>query len=299
MNDPVSIQLKAWATRVEHKLEHFLGQNSGLEPRLADAMRYALFNGGKRIRPALVYMSGELCGATPEQTDRAAAAIEAIHCYSLVHDDLPAMDDDDLRRGKPTCHIAFDEATAILAGDALQCFAFELLSNEADLSDAAGARRTLRMMRVLANASGMHGMVAGQAYDLTHVGDALTLAQLEQMHRHKTGRLIEAALLLGAEAADADTQTLDRLALYGQLIGLAFQVQDDLLDVEGDTATLGKPRGSDQAQCKPTYPALLGLEGAHEKLNELHREAVACLAPFGSAAQPLIALADYIVTRDH
>jgi farnesyl diphosphate synthase/geranylgeranyl diphosphate synthase type II len=290
-------QLARWAERVERNLDLYLARESNLEPRLLDAMRYALLNGGKRIRPALVYMSCELCGGTPEQADRAAAAIEAIHSYSLVHDDLPAMDDDELRRGRPTCHIAFDEATAILAGDALQCFAFELLS-EADSGQDASTQ--LALMRILATASGARGMVAGQAFDLTHVGKALTLSQLQAMHAHKTGRLITAALLLGATAAGCrDDATLERLERFGDLIGLAFQVKDDLLDIEGDTLTLGKPQGSDVAQNKPTYPALLGLDGARSRLRQLHEDALTALAPFGDRAAALNALATFIVTRDH
>lgn len=292
----LSQQLRHWAQRVEHNLDLYLGHESTLESRLLEAMRYALLNGGKRIRPALVYMSCELCGGTPEQADRAAAAIEAMHSYSLVHDDLPAMDDDALRRGRPTCHIAFDEATAILAGDALQCFAFELLSEGDDNSSA----NRLQLVRILAQASGVRGMVAGQAFDLTHVGKALTLEQLQAMHAHKTGRLITAALLLGATAAGCtEPQTLARLERFGDLIGLAFQVQDDLLDIEGDTATLGKPQGSDEARHKPTYPALLGLEGARNRLRQLHEEALATLAPLGAAAASLNALSHFIVTRNH
>ncbi|WP_432697374.1 polyprenyl synthetase family protein [Marinobacterium sp. YM272] len=293
----LSDQLSVWAERVETNLPLYLESCSVLEPRLLEAMHYALLNGGKRIRPALVYMSCNFCGGSAELADRAAAAIEAIHSYSLVHDDLPAMDDDDLRRGRPTCHIAFDEATAILAGDALQCFAFELLSApDAELLPA----RQMRMLNILSTASGASGMVAGQAYDLAHVGDSLTLEQLQAMHAFKTGRLITAALQLGAAAAGCeDPETLERLQRYGDLIGLAFQVKDDLLDIEGDTETLGKPQGSDQAQNKPTYPALLGLNGARAKLEQLHSEAQESLSPFGSNAGPLLALANFIVTRDH
>ncbi|GGB98744.1 (2E,6E)-farnesyl diphosphate synthase [Marinobacterium zhoushanense] len=290
-------QLAQWATRVERNLELYLIPESCIEPRLIDAMRYALLSGGKRIRPALVYMSCLLCGGTAEQADRAAAAIEAIHCYSLVHDDLPAMDDDELRRGHPTCHIAFDEATAILAGDALQCFAFELLSTAGGDIDP---NRALQLIRILARASGSHGMVMGQAFDLAHVGDRLTLSQLQAMHAHKTGRLITASVMLGATAAGCqDSELLDALQRYGDAIGLAFQVQDDLLDIEGTTLTLGKPQGSDEAQNKPTYPALLGVDGARTKLNQLYEAALEALKPFGVAAAPLASLAHFIVTRDH
>jgi len=285
--------------RTEQQLEAIFNQPA-LEPRLPEAMRYGLLNGGKRLRPALVYLSHRLCSQDQPPgplTDRAAIAIECIHSYSLIHDDLPAMDDDELRRGKPTCHIAYDEATAILAGDALQCLAFEQLS---ETIDPALALRQLNMMRVLARASGFEGMVAGQAFDLCHVGQMLNLEQLQAMHACKTGALITAAVELGAlSAGETEGERLEQLRHFGALIGLAFQVQDDLLDIEGDTTTLGKPQGSDQAQNKPTYPALLGLEGAREKLHQLHREAVSTLQALGPDAEALIALTDYIVARDH
>jgi geranylgeranyl pyrophosphate synthase len=223
-------------------------------------------------------------------------AIECIHSYSLIHDDLPAMDDDDLRRGQPTCHIAFDEASAILAGDALQCLAFEHLSEPCEDTPAA---LQLRMLNVLARAGGERGMVAGQAFDLSHVDKPLTLEQLQAMHAHKTGALITAAVELGALSAEAGDDRLEPLRRYGDLVGLAFQIQDDLLDIEGDTSTLGKPQGSDQAQNKPTYPALLGLEGARARLQQLHDDAIAILRDFGPAAEDLMALTDYIVNRDH
>jgi len=292
--------LTEYRARTEQLLERLFTQVEALEPRLPAAMRHGLLNGGKRLRPALVYLSHRLCsnGQPPcALTDRAAVAIECIHSYSLIHDDLPAMDDDDLRRGQPTCHIAFDEATAILAGDALQCLGFEQLS---ELLDPVLASRQLQMMQVLARASGQRGMVAGQAFDLSHVGQALTLEQLQAMHACKTGALITAAVELGAlSAGEPEGERLNRLRHYGDLIGLAFQVQDDLLDIEGDTATLGKPQGSDQAQNKPTYPALLGIDGARAKLNQLHQDAVAILKDFGPDAEALIALTDYIVARDH
>jgi len=292
--------LAQYRSRTELQLEQLFMEAASLEPRLPEAMHYGLLNGGKRLRPALVYLCHRLCStsASPHPlTDRAAVAIECIHSYSLIHDDLPAMDDDDLRRGKPTCHIAFDEATAILAGDALQCLAFEQLS---EIIDPMLASRQLKMMQVLARASGRQGMVAGQAFDLGHVGLPLTLEQLQAMHACKTGALITCAVELGAlSAGEPEGERLDQLRRFGDLIGLAFQVQDDLLDIEGDTATLGKPRGSDQAQNKPTYPALLGIDGARSKLNQLHQEAVAILTGFGPDAEALIALTDYIVARDH
>jgi len=285
--------------RVEQQLDQLISTEGALEPRLQQAMRHGLLNGGKRLRPALVYLSYRLCSGQlhSELADRAAVAIECIHSYSLVHDDLPAMDDDDLRRGQPTCHIAFDEATAILAGDALQCLAFEHLSQP-----LAGADATLqlRLFNTLARASGERGMVAGQAFDLSHVDRPLTLEQLQNMHACKTGALITAAIELGAIAAGAAGEDkLAALRRYGDLIGLAFQIQDDLLDIEGDTATLGKPQGSDLEQNKPTYPALLGLDGARERLHQLHREAVDILNGFGPAADDLIGLTDFIVNRDH
>ncbi len=291
--------LQHYRQRVEQQLDQLVTTDNSLEPRLQQTMRHGVLNGGKRLRPALVYLSHKLCSGQDASSlvDRAAAAIECIHSYSLVHDDLPAMDDDDLRRGQPTCHIAFDEASAILAGDALQCLAFEYLSEPCDDIPAA---LQLRMLNLLARASGERGMVAGQAFDLSHVDKPLTLEQLQAMHAYKTGALITAAVELGALAAgDAGADKREPLRRYGDLIGLAFQIQDDLLDIEGDTATLGKPQGSDLAQNKPTYPALLGLDGARERLHQLHDEAVAILRGFGPAADDLIALTDYIVNRDH
>jgi farnesyl diphosphate synthase/geranylgeranyl diphosphate synthase type II len=288
--------LQQYALRVEAALDTRL-QHRSIEPRLQDAMRYALFNGGKRVRPGLVYLCNQLLGGDLDAADLPASAIEAVHSYSLVHDDLPAMDDDDLRRGKPTCHIAFDEASAILAGDALQCCAFEWLASPQPMLTAAVQ---LRMVAILARAAGDRGMVAGQAFDLAHVGQSLSLEQLQQMHRHKTGALLTAAVELGALSAGITSgDHYDALRRFGDAIGLAFQVQDDILDIEGDTATLGKPQGSDLAQNKPTFAALLGLSGAREKLQLLHAEAINALALFGPEADPLRTLADYIVKRDH
>ncbi|WP_020681948.1 polyprenyl synthetase family protein [Marinobacterium rhizophilum] len=288
--------LQQYCQRVEHALDTRL-QHRSIEPRLQEAMRYALFNGGKRIRPGLVYLCNQLLGGQLSTADAPACAMEAIHSYSLVHDDLPAMDDDDLRRGKPTCHIAFDEACAILAGDALQCTAFEWLAQpQAELQP----QLQMRMLTVLARAAGDRGMVAGQAFDLAHVGQSLTLDELQQMHRHKTGALLTASVELGALSAGIDSgERYEALCRFGDAIGLAFQVQDDILDIEGDTATLGKPQGSDLAQNKPTFPALLGLAGARDKLQQLHDQAIDALTLFGPAADPLRALADYIVKRDH
>jgi farnesyl diphosphate synthase/geranylgeranyl diphosphate synthase type II len=288
--------IKTYHHRVDEQLKNALVHNS-IEPLLQDAMRYALFNGGKRVRPLLVYLVNQLLNGDINQADAPACAIECVHSYSLVHDDLPAMDDDALRRGKPTCHIAFDEATAILAGDALQCFAFELLSAG---SNNMNADTQLNMVCVLAKASGDRGMVAGQAFDLSHVDKSLTLEQLQQMHAHKTGALINAAIELGYLSAQCtDTKAKTALLAYGDAIGLAFQVKDDILDIEGDTQTLGKPQGSDLEQNKPTYPALLGMEGAKAKLDSLHKTALGAVHPFGENGKLLRELADYIVNRSY
>ena len=279
--------------RVESALNLYfpLGEDS---TQLRAAMRYSLFNGGKRVRPVLAYAAAQAINADTDLNllDPVAAALECLHSYSLVHDDLPAMDDDDLRRGQPTCHIAFNEASAILAGDGLQTLAFELLS-KASLS----AETRIELVRLLAWASGAEGMVLGQALDLAAVDKQIGLAQLEQMHRHKTGALIRASVAMGATAAGANSAQLAALDSYAAAIGLAFQVQDDILDVVADTATLGKQQGADIARNKPTYVALLGLEGARTKGAELHREALAALSSFGPSADPLRQLASYIVER--
>ena len=293
----IADRLKQIRLRTELQLDSLISTSDSIEPALQQAMRYGLLNGGKRIRPALTYLACEFSGGSPEQADHAATAIECIHSYSLIHDDLPAMDNDDLRRGKPTCHIAFDEATAILAGDALLTLAFELLSRPDSRCQPA---QQLQMLHCLSKASGERGMVLGQAFDLAHVDQPLTLEQLQAMHSHKTGALIVAALELGALAAgNTDPLRLEHLRLFGQKMGLAFQIKDDLLDIESDTQTLGKPQGSDQLQNKPTYPSLLGLEGARERLKQLHLESITLLEPYGESAQALIDLADYIVNRNH
>ncbi|MBV7561414.1 (2E,6E)-farnesyl diphosphate synthase [Pseudomonas sp. sia0905] len=264
--------------------------------RLYAAMRYSVFNGGKRVRPLLAYAACEALGGAPTQADGAACAVELIHAYSLVHDDLPAMDDDDLRRGQPTTHIAFDEATAILAGDGLQSLAFDVLANTRHNPHSAEIR--LSMFQALAQAAGPAGMVGGQAIDLGSVGQQLQQPALEVMHRHKTGALIEAAVRLGALASGrADEQALTALSTYARAVGLAFQVQDDILDVESDTATLGKTQGKDQANDKPTYPALLGMAAAKAYALELRDQALQALQPFDEAAEPLRELARYIVER--
>lgn len=264
--------------------------------RLYDAMRYSVMNGGKRVRPLLAYAACEALGGIAEDANGAACAVELIHAYSLVHDDLPAMDDDDLRRGQPTTHKAFDEACAILAGDGLQSLAFTALLDPTLTSRDAETR--LLMVRALAQAAGPAGMVGGQAIDLGSVGLKLDQTALEYMHRHKTGALIEASVRLGALASGrADQGQLDALQTYARAVGLAFQVQDDILDVESDTATLGKRQGADIARDKPTYPALLGLDAAKAYALELRDQALEALSAFGDTAEPLRELARYIVNR--
>ena len=284
---------QACRARVDSALDRYLPQ--GNDPtQLRAAMRYSLFNGGKRVRPILAYSAA--LAIKPETDlsliDPIAAALECLHSYSLVHDDLPAMDDDDLRRGKPTCHIAFNEATAILAGDGLQTLAFDLLT-QADLP----SQTQIQLVRQLALGSGGVGMVLGQAIDLAAVDHQLDLDQLETMHRHKTGALIRAAVAMGAISAGADKDQLAALDKYAAAIGLAFQVQDDILDVTGDTATLGKQQGADIARNKPTYVSLLGLDAAKAKATELHRQALDALDSFGANAVQLRQLAGYIVER--
>jgi geranylgeranyl diphosphate synthase type II len=264
--------------------------------RIYAAMRYSVVNGGKRVRPLLAYAACEALGGEAERADGAACAVELIHAYSLVHDDLPAMDDDDLRRGQPTTHIAFDEACAILAGDGLQTLAFEVIGNARLKPQDAQTR--LDMLLALTRAAGSAGMVGGQAIDLESVGRKIDQAALETMHRHKTGALIEASVQLGALASGrADASALEALRRYAEAVGLAFQVQDDILDVESDTATLGKTQGKDQAHDKPTYPALLGLDAAKAYALALRDQALAALEGFGDSAEPLRALARYIVER--
>lgn len=283
--------------RVDRALDAFLPLQQD-PTQLREAMRYSLFNGGKRVRPTLVYASAlaiasDALTTHAELLNRVACALESLHSYSLVHDDLPAMDDDDLRRGKPTCHIAFNEATAILAGDALQTFAFELLSE----AEGVDAQIQIALIRQLSKASGVRGMVLGQAIDLAAVDKAIGLAQLENMHRHKTGALIRASVSMGATALGASDAQLTALDTYAAAAGLAFQVQDDILDVVADTETLGKQQGADIARNKPTYVALLGLEGARAKAQELHQQAIAALEGFGEGADYLRALSAYIIER--
>lgn len=280
---------------VNQQLTAFLPNNTELPQRLHEAMRYTVLNGGKRIRPLLVYATGEMLGATTEQLHRPACAIELMHCYSLVHDDLPAMDNDDLRRGMPTCHKAFDEATAILTGDALQSLAFSLLADTDPLLLSPSIQ--IRMIATLANAAGSRGMAGGQDLDLLAAGQRLSLAELQTLHRLKTGALIRASVQLGGLAANSDETTLTALAEFANNIGLAFQIQDDIIDVESSTELLGKRQGADIAHHKATYPALMGMEAAKTQVKILYEAALTELQPFADAANPLRLLASYIIQR--
>jgi farnesyl diphosphate synthase len=286
--------------RTEQALDRRLPAATQAPQRLHAAMRHATLGGGKRLRAALVFAAGEALGQRqPEVLDVPACALELMHAYSLVHDDLPAMDNDDLRRGKPTVHKAFDDATAILAGDALQALAFELLASDAALAAVSPARR-LAMIARLGAAAGSAGMAGGQAIDLGAVGKPLTLAELEDMHQAKTGALIGAAVALGALSAESTgAARLAPLEAYARAIGLAFQIADDILDVEGDSATLGKNPGRDQKHAKPTYPALLGLDRARLLAREQHAIALESLRPLGDNGGLLSDIADYILDRTH
>ena len=286
-----------YQTRTEAALDQWLPKSDVQPTRLHEAMRYATLGGGKRIRPILVYAGGNCVGAPTTALDAPAVAVEFIHAYSLIHDDLPAMDNDDLRRGQPTCHKAFDDATAILAGDALQALAFETLATDRHI--IVGADQRVRMISTLTDASGSLGMAGGQALDLAAVGRDLSLAELERMHLHKTGALIRASVRLGAlSLPDIEEAALERLDRYARNIGLAFQVRDDILDIEGDTDIIGKPQGSDLERNKPTYPYLLGMAGAKKAADDLHREALTAIESFDAGADALRWLANYIVNRD-
>lgn len=284
--------LLASQARMPVLLAAFLDARNPLAARLSEAMRYAVMNGGKRVRPALVFGAAQAVGAASAVAEPAAIAVELIHCYSLVHDDLPCMDDDDLRRGMPTCHKAFDEATALLAGDNLQALAFLALTGSPLSGEAL--REQVRWLSQAAS-----DMAVGQALDLAGEGCALDVVALEQIHRHKTGALIRASVALGAIAGGADAAARAALDTYADRLGLAFQVHDDVLDVIGDTGRIGKLAGSDAALNKSTYPALLGLDAAQQLAIRLHDEAVAALLPLGAAADPLRQLAGFLVARDH
>jgi geranylgeranyl pyrophosphate synthase len=294
-------RIESYRNRIEQVLDRCLELPDAGTERLREAIRYSTLGGGKRLRPALVYLVGESLGAPLTNLDAPAAAVELIHVYSLVHDDLPAMDDDDLRRGRPTCHRAYDEATAILVGDALQALAFSVLADET-LGNVAPATR-LAMIRTLAFAAGTAGMAGGQAVDLAAVGQTLSVDAVENMHRRKTGALITGSVLLGALGAGIDSSSANSssdwhaLRLFGDEIGLAFQIQDDILDVEGDAAVLGKTTGADAALSKPTYPSTVGLPAARDRARGLRDRAIAALTPLGPRTAPLVELANFVVSR--
>ena len=298
MTDSIDLTIR-WRARTEQALACLLIEKASVPgtERLQAAMHYSLNAGGKRLRPVLMFAAAHACGgssASDEDLDRIASALECIHTYSLIHDDLPAMDNDDLRRGKPTCHRAYDEATAILAGDALQTLAFNLIAEATTVS----AEVRIEIVNNLARHSGLSGMAGGQAIDMHHVGQQLTQAQLAQMHALKTGALIESALIIGALLADASAEQHAALLRYGRAIGLAFQVQDDILDAIGDTGVLGKTAGADAALNKPTYVSLLGPAAAAELAQALIADAIAALDSLGPAATSLIELARFIIARD-
>jgi geranylgeranyl pyrophosphate synthase len=289
-------QLCAWQARMERALAARLPGPGVVPAQLHAAMRYSVLGGGKRIRPALMFATALTLGLQEDEVEGAACAIELVHAYSLVHDDLPAMDNDDLRRGRPTCHKAFDEATAILVGDALQPLAFELLAR--DLSLPASSSVRLQLIGLLSEASGSFGMAGGQAIDMAAQGRTLDLAGIEQMHARKTGALIRASVMMAAECAPGlDSLLKTALSVFATSIGLAFQIQDDLLDVIGETAVLGKTAGADQALAKPTYPAVAGIPASRACVSGLHERALAALEPFGERAEPLRQLADWLLAR--
>lgn len=291
-------QLDRWQQRIEQYLDQQLAQSAEDCGALQQAMRYSTLGAGKRLRPVLVYATAEAIGLPLEQADPIAAAIEMVHAYSLIHDDLPAMDDDDLRRGRPTCHIEYGDATAILAGDALQALAFEVLTTSTGTQQP---EITVALISALAKAAGSKGMAGGQQLDLdAEQPEAITdLAGLERIHRLKTGALIVACTTMPAIAAGLDQQQTEQLRRFAAQIGLAFQVHDDVLDITADTATLGKPQGADQARGKATYPSLIGLEAAEQLAYSLRDEALTAIAAFGDSATSLRDLANHMVERNH
>jgi geranylgeranyl pyrophosphate synthase len=288
-------RLEYYRGRVDDKLADVLRAGQGVPERLHEAIRYSVLGGGKRIRPLLVYASGELAGASERALDALAAAVELIHAYSLVHDDLPAMDDDDLRRGRPTTHRQFDEATAILAGDGLQALAFEVLATDPALT--AQPQRQVKIIAWLARAAGPAGMVGGQALDMAAEGQRLDEHGLERVHRRKTGELIRAAIMMPAELGAFTPAQLENLDTFARDIGLVFQIRDDLLEVEQDTATLGKSAGSDASNDKSTYPSALGVEGARRRAATTQQRAVDALLTLGEKSRGLLWLSDFILNR--
>jgi geranylgeranyl pyrophosphate synthase len=296
--DEFTARLESWQARMELALAARLPDPELAPVRLHQAMRYSVLGGGKRVRPALLFAAAGAVGLAEEQVEAAACAIELVHVYSLVHDDLPAMDDDDMRRGRPTCHKAYDEATALLVGDALQALAFQLLARDPALPAAPAIR--LRLIELLADAGGSFGMAGGQAIDLAVQGKRLDVSQIEDMHSRKTGALIRASVMMAAECVPTLEPRLRKaLAGYAAPIGLAFQIQDDLLDVIGDATALGKATGADSERDKPTYPAVIGIQASQERVSLLHAQALDALAPFGTRGESLRALAHWLLARRH
>lgn len=289
--------LRRWQARIETALHARLPPETAAPARLHAAMRYSTLAAGKRVRPALVFATAAALDIAEETVEGAACSVEMIHAYSLIHDDLPAMDDDDLRRGRPTCHKAFDEATAILAGDALQVLAFEVLADDPSLPADPAVR--LELIKLLAHASGTAGMAGGQALDLAAAGQALRLEEVVEIHARKTGALIAASVMMAAACDPPGAVLQTALRRYADCTGLAFQIQDDLLDIEGDPQLLGKAVGADQAHSKPTYPVIVGVETARRRLHELHDEALTALQPLGTRAAPLAAMSDWLLSRKH
>jgi geranylgeranyl pyrophosphate synthase len=291
-------QLQSWQSRIESALAARLPGPEVVPARLHEAMRYSVLGGGKRIRPALLFAAAQAVGRSEDEVEGAACAIELIHVYSLVHDDLPAMDDDDLRRGRPTVHKAYDEATAVLVGDALQTLAFQVLARDPALPGSPATR--LRLVELLAEASGSFGMAGGQAIDLAVQGQRLDLAQVEEMHSRKTGALIRVSVMMAAACAPSlDSRQHAALAGFASPIGLAFQIQDDLLDLLGDVSPLGKATGADSERSKPTHPAMIGIEASQERVRLLHSQALESLAPLGARAELLRSLADWLLARHY
>lgn len=294
--DEFGVQLESWQARMERALAARLPRADVVPTRLHEAMRYSVLGGGKRVRPALLFATARALGLAEDEVEAAACAIELVHVYSLIHDDLPAMDDDDLRRGRPTCHKAYDEATAILVGDALQPLAFQLLASDPALPAAPAIR--LRLIELLAHASGTFGMAGGQAIDLAVQGKQLDIAQVEDMHARKTGAIIRVSVLMAAACVPSlEPHLYAALSRFATAIGLAFQIQDDLLDVIGDASALGKATGADRERAKPTHPAVIGIAASQERVRLLHDQALDALAPFGDRAALLRSLADWLLSR--
>jgi farnesyl diphosphate synthase len=296
--DPFGAQLESWRARVELALAARLPQAHLAPTRLHEAMRYSVLGGGKRVRPALLFATARTLGLTEDEVEAAACAIELVHVYSLVHDDLPSMDDDDLRRGRPTCHKAYDEATALLVGDALQPLAFQLLARDPALRAASATR--LRLINLLSEAIGTFGMTGGQAIDIVSQGMQLDIAQVEDMHARKTGAVIRASVLMAAECVPGlEARRYAGLERFATAIGLAFQIQDDLLDVIGDPSALGKATGADRERAKSTHPTVIGIAASQERVRLLHGQALEALVPFGNHAAPLRSLADWLLSRHY